>query len=357
MDAKQQPVPRKNRNPQVQRVLKPYLIFFFIKGIDLIHESMKEVPLYFKIYLYLARTINFIQRIAGVIVFLVALAKNTRDIGTVSLLTGVMVAIVNSLVGLAVFYFKGPLVMKMLNQLDDIITDIIDHDALFHKKVVLFQRCYLVFLFGVFIIIGHAALQNNSSPEFDFWFSNNGSSCHHDARPPYFMFLYAFTEVGEIISHLIIIGFLATMTFYVHDLFKCLRQKCSNGIRELNERLSSSSPRLIRTVNAITVWDTKRSIGPPNQRGIHGSKHPVWDLLRRHQALSELVVLMDDTFREAAFIWSFSEMTTLIFMIRAMNIGGDNSEHFLTLSGGVAIFTAMFVIKSIQSGSINDQVG
>lgn len=356
MDAKQEA--QQKRNPNVQRVFMPFFVFFFIAGFDFIHDSFNQLPMYLKIYLLVANVIGFILRIGSAMMIFLAFAKSTMDIGAASMLTSILVTVLNSLVAHTVFALKWPQVRKMLNQLDKLSSDIMDNDSVFHKKALGLQRRTMLSIIWIAVAMVANGYQNGAPVEIDSWIFKNASvSCYgYSSRPQYLDIVYPIIQLSFLMAHSLFVGFFTVFAFYVQGNFECLREKSMNEIRELKKSSSSSILGLIKTANNTIVWDTEKP-AHKNRRRFGGPQHPIWALLRRHQALSQLVTLMDDTFREVMIIWSFSELTILIFMIRAMNLSVTLNDHFFEIILLIIMFTAMFLTKSLRAGGINDQVG
>lgn len=353
----------RNRNPLVQRVLLPYLTFFFIIGNDFLQESNKTRPLYIKIYLWAAKTIYFIQRITSIIMILLTFTNSTMTIGSVSLLSSVTAAVLNSLVGHMVLFIKSVQVNNILDELHDISTQIMGHNSKLHKKVVIFQRCSLIIIFLFVMMLVHSFYQKPLRRELDNWiFKNRSASQNENNSTAYYINLtYSVFQLSAIVSLLFFVGFFSVLTFYVQVSFECLRQKYLNDIREFNNGSSSSSStrRPTTTLDKITVWITDNP-EDENERRLQSSEHPVWALLRCHQALSQLIILIDKTFREALMIWSFCEITSVVFIIRALNIGLPPTEEkprYFNLLAAILTTAIMFFTKALHTGTINDQVG
>lgn len=348
---------QQKRNPNVERVLMPYFIAFFITGNDFIHDSIKPLPMYVKLYLLVSHVFAFIEKMATVIVINLAFVKSSMDLGLVSLLTTILIAVLNSLVGQLVLFMKWSEVRKMLKELNDITTDIMDDDSVFHKKALRIQRLSMLFILGSCIIGALVTYEKGLVPEIDSWIFNNASSFNfgYNSRPAFMTFVYISIQLWCLSSHLIFVCFFVVLSFYIQANFESLREKCLSGIRQLKESPELSIPRAKRTADKVIVWDT---VSPAKDRQpLRGSQHPVWSLLRRHQALSQLVTRMNATFRETIAIWSFSELTIIIFVIRALNIGVSVIGNSSVMIVCAVVFIIVFVSKSLCAGGINKQVG
>lgn len=346
---------RRKRNPNVQRALRPFFIFFFLGGLDLIHDSINELPLFGRIYLKVTHAVIFIERLVSIVLGVITLTESTMDLGLASVVTSDLVAILNAFASHAMYTFKWTQVKRMINELHDVSTDIIDDNSIFHKKVLWIQRGCLVVIFGTAILTAISKPQRHG---IDSGIVNNASSSYfgYISRSSYMASIYWFVENSCLVSHLVCVCFFSVLLSYIQVNFECLKQKSLNDIRELKDRSSSLSPRVIRTADKVTVWDTN-STGLKHRRRVQGSQHPVWVLLRRHQELTHLVTLMDKTFREVIIIWSFSELTLITFMIRALKGGVTQNDHYIELLWLILIFSVSFVSKCLRAGIINDQVG
>lgn len=348
---------QQKRNPNVQKALMPYFIMFFFSGIDFIHDSFKQIPVYLKLFLLAATVLGSLQRFTAVITVILALAKSTMDLGRASLLTCLLVSGLNSLVGHIVFYWKWPQVKKILMDLNDITTTIMNDDSTIHKKALWIQRFTIFFFMGGSITATIISMNQGMMPELDSWIFTNSSTSYfgNGSRPLYVNFIYATIQQSCLFSHFVFVGFFTVINFYIMTNFECLRQTCLKSIRELQESTQKSTSRLKRTVHKTIVWRTE---SPEHKTGrrLRGFQHPVWTLLRCHQALSQLIALMNTTFREVIAIWTFSELTILIFIIRAMNIGVALTDNYFEITGCITVFGAVFLSKSFLTGAINDQV-
>lgn len=354
MDAGQ--ASHQQRNPNVERVLKPYLIAFFIVGIDFRCDSAKQLPLYVRIFLLASAVINFVQRAAVITMIILALANSTMDLGKVSLLTSFLVSVLNSLVGQLVVSCKLAEVKRILKELNDITNDVMDNDSIFHKKALRIQRISIIFVVMGYIAGTIISFNKGVLPDLDNWMFMNASTSYfgYSSRPLYINVIYGFIQQWCLLSHLVCVGFFVVLNCYVTANFQCLRQKCLSGIRELSQKSTSC---LKRTVDKAIVWSTKNPEEERRRRRLGGSQHPVWAFLGHHQALCQLVVLMNKTFREAIMIWTFSELTIVIFITRGLNIGGILIENYLEIITCIVAFVLIFLSKSYVTGAINDQVG
>lgn len=352
-------VVRRKRNPNVQRVLMPYFILLFlIEGLDFIHDSFKQLPLYLKIYLLVTNTISLVHKIGIIIMVILNFTSITMDLGLVSSLISLLIVVLNSLAVHAVFYLKWPQVRKTLDQLNDISTDIIDDNSVFHKKALVSQRCNLFSIFALSIFMLTMSFRKTSDLHIDDWIFNNASIYFNGClnRPRALDYLYWPIPIYCVLSHFLFVGLFIILTMYVQANFECLRQKCLSDIRELNAGSPSSTFSSKRTMDKTSTWEAGRT-EKNDQRRHREMQHPVWALLRRHQGLCQLVTLMDEIFREATIIWTFSELTAIIFMIRALDIGVAANDNFYDMLASITIFVVVFVSKLMHAGAVNEQVG